>query len=357
MRSPLAQTSRLTVASIAIPAARRTASLKPRPVAGKGEQKEELPFLNAMSRLKSTRTQNYKPQDEFKEQILESKATLNVTGGPQKPNRADPLKESLLSAKGSLRHSDANRAKPVFEAKPGLRGHADSLPPKPSFLHSEPKAPFKHPEPTIPKPLFPHPAAINTPHRNSASPPAHAVYPLPPRQHAESSPPRPTFLPADHLKSKATAFGSTITPKPSVFEQKTTPTATLKPSVFEQKTTPTVTPKSSVFEQKTSAATTRTPTPATTTSTTPARVEAEKKASSLADRFNPSLSNLLSRGPPTASSGNTFKASRSQDASPTPFKSNDGVNENEAGGAPLTHVCDFEGSDLDWEEGSSLMFV
>jgi hypothetical protein len=102
------------------------AGLKPRPMADKGAEKEELPFLNAMSRLRSTKTQNYKAPDELKGRILEGKANLNTTGGPQKTARPDPMKESLLSAKVSLKHS---------ESPPVSPGAA----PKPKPVHSEAK--------------------------------------------------------------------------------------------------------------------------------------------------------------------------------------------------------------------------
>ncbi|KAA8895170.1 hypothetical protein FN846DRAFT_970874 [Sphaerosporella brunnea] len=100
--------------------------LKPRPTTDKGDGKGELPFLNAMQRLKSTRTQNYKATDELKERILEGKANLNTTGGPQKSVRKDPLKESLISVRGSLRHSD-NSPKTPTPSKP-LFSPVDSKP-------------------------------------------------------------------------------------------------------------------------------------------------------------------------------------------------------------------------------------
>jgi len=99
------------------------AGLKSRPVAGGNEKGEELPFLNAMSRLRSVRTQNYAAPNELKERILAGKANLQATGGPQKNKGPDPVKETLLSAKGSLRHSNSSRVAPTVppaETKPKL---------------------------------------------------------------------------------------------------------------------------------------------------------------------------------------------------------------------------------------------
>jgi len=97
------------------------ASLKPRPTTDQDEQKEELPFLSAMSRLRSTKTQNYRAPNELKDRILEGKAKLNTTGGPQRSIRPDPLKESLLSAKVALKPSETSPTRPSFsptEPKP-----------------------------------------------------------------------------------------------------------------------------------------------------------------------------------------------------------------------------------------------
>ena len=67
--------------------------------------KEDLPFLSAMSRLRSTKTQNYVPQNEFKEKIIAGKASLNDAGPISKPKGPDPIKEKLMTIKGSLRYS------------------------------------------------------------------------------------------------------------------------------------------------------------------------------------------------------------------------------------------------------------
>ncbi|KAG0633467.1 hypothetical protein HOY80DRAFT_1141399 [Tuber brumale] len=98
------------------------AGLKPRPVVGGNGKGEELPFLNAMSRLRSVKTQNYAAPNELKERILAGKANLQATGGPQKNKGPDSMKETLLSAKGSLRHSSSSSVPtvPPAETKPKL---------------------------------------------------------------------------------------------------------------------------------------------------------------------------------------------------------------------------------------------
>jgi hypothetical protein len=231
--------------------------LKPRPSTDKGGDSGEPPFLNAMQRLKSTRTQNYQAPNELRDRILEGKANLNTTGGPQKPARKDPLKESLISVRGSLRHSDnspksASPTRPLFspiEAKP-------SVP-----LSFEKKVSAVDPKPGTPPPFEKKAPAVET---------------------------KPNLSPFEKR-------ASTIEPKPN-------------PPPFEQK------------------------------ASAPGRIETVKKVSSLADRFNPNLANLLSRGPPAATSGNAFKP-RSSETNTAPFKSNETAVENSPKNAgPLTHV-------------------
>jgi hypothetical protein len=74
-----------------------------------------------MSRLRSVKTQNYAAPNELKERILAGKANLQATGGPQKNKGPDPVKETLLSVKGSLRHSSSPSVVPTVppaETKP-----------------------------------------------------------------------------------------------------------------------------------------------------------------------------------------------------------------------------------------------
>lgn len=88
------------------------AGLKSRPTLESSGRGEELPFRDAISRLRSVKTQNYAAPNELKEQILAGKANLQTTGGPQKNKGPDPVKETLLSAKGSLKQSHSTGAIP-----------------------------------------------------------------------------------------------------------------------------------------------------------------------------------------------------------------------------------------------------
>lgn len=96
------------------------AGLKSRQTTDSSEKGQELPFLNAMSRLRSTKKQTFVPNNELKERILAGKAGLQASAGPQKTKGPDPLKEMVMSAKGSLRQSNTTTPPPVLPPKETL---------------------------------------------------------------------------------------------------------------------------------------------------------------------------------------------------------------------------------------------
>lgn len=69
---------------------------------GNSTEKEDLPFLNVISRLRSTKTQNYKVQNVLRDNILAGKAALQAP----RPKPPDPMNGRLMSAKGTLKQSD-----------------------------------------------------------------------------------------------------------------------------------------------------------------------------------------------------------------------------------------------------------
>ncbi|KAF8425847.1 hypothetical protein EV426DRAFT_572871 [Tirmania nivea] len=84
-------------------------NLKNRYSATSSLEKEDLPFLDVMSRLRSTKTQKYVAPNVLKDNILAGKAALQETGAP-KPKPPDPVKERLMSAKGALKNSNSSTA-------------------------------------------------------------------------------------------------------------------------------------------------------------------------------------------------------------------------------------------------------
>ncbi|KAI9665280.1 MAG: hypothetical protein M1829_005754 [Trizodia sp. TS-e1964] len=68
----------------------------------------EPEFKNVFGNLKRTKTQNYVAPDELKSNILRGKAGLAVTGGPQKSERRDEFKESILRKKEEMKSKAAD---------------------------------------------------------------------------------------------------------------------------------------------------------------------------------------------------------------------------------------------------------
>ncbi|TKA78844.1 hypothetical protein B0A49_01961 [Cryomyces minteri] len=65
--------------------------------------KEEPEFKNIFGKLKRTQTEKYAAPDELKDNILRGKAGLSLSEGPQKAERVDELKSSLLKQKEAIR--------------------------------------------------------------------------------------------------------------------------------------------------------------------------------------------------------------------------------------------------------------
>ncbi|MCJ1463258.1 hypothetical protein MMC07_001864 [Pseudocyphellaria aurata] len=78
-------------------------TLKSRPISDGKDDHEESEFKSVFGKLKRTQTQNYVAPDEFKDNILRGKAGLTMTGGPQKTERKDELKESILKQKEAMK--------------------------------------------------------------------------------------------------------------------------------------------------------------------------------------------------------------------------------------------------------------
>ncbi|KAJ8131559.1 hypothetical protein O1611_g2067 [Lasiodiplodia mahajangana] len=76
------------------------ASLKPRaPPTTTSTGSQNVEFKNVFGTLRKTTTQNYVAPDELKDNITRGKAALTVTGGPQKSERVDEFKEAILAKK------------------------------------------------------------------------------------------------------------------------------------------------------------------------------------------------------------------------------------------------------------------
>ncbi|KAI1115005.1 hypothetical protein F5Y14DRAFT_411835 [Nemania sp. NC0429] len=76
------------------------ANLKPRaPPTAPSTSSQGVEFKNVFGNLRKATTQNYVAPDELKDNITRGKAALALTGGPQKSERVDEFKEAILAKK------------------------------------------------------------------------------------------------------------------------------------------------------------------------------------------------------------------------------------------------------------------
>ena len=80
-----------------------TSSLKPRKSPAEKASKDEPEFKNVFGKLKKTQTQSYVAPDELKDNIMRGKAGLASTNGPQKSERRDEFKDSILQKKEAMK--------------------------------------------------------------------------------------------------------------------------------------------------------------------------------------------------------------------------------------------------------------
>lgn len=86
------------------------ANLKSRQPSADSAQKNEPEFKNVFGKLRKAETKNYVAPDELKSNILRGKAGLTITGGPQRREKRDELKEDLLKQKDAMKQKAAEEA-------------------------------------------------------------------------------------------------------------------------------------------------------------------------------------------------------------------------------------------------------
>ncbi|KAK6346278.1 hypothetical protein TWF730_010608 [Orbilia blumenaviensis] len=255
------------------PRAAREASLREQ------QQAKKDGVLDFRSRLSPTKTQNYRAPDELKETILAGKSALQDRGGPMNYKPPNELKEKVLAAKASLQdRGGPQNYKPPNELKEVVAAARGNL--------QASSGPQKY---QAPDPLK-ETVSVARSHLRPSSPVKNSP---------DISPTKPSF-------------GRTAT----------------APVNLEGKTNvPSYQPESgdAIFEKK------EKPAPAVSKQTTaPARME--KSGGKLADRFNPGLAGLISRGPmgmgkPGVAGGFSSSSNTSKSASKEP-----------AEGPQLTHM-------------------
>ncbi|PGG97238.1 hypothetical protein GX51_07437 [Blastomyces parvus] len=90
------------------------ANLRRREMADEASNKNEPEFKNVFGKLRRTETKNYVAPDLLKDNILRGKAGLNSTGGPKKSDRVDEFKESILKRKEAMKAGGGSIRRPTI---------------------------------------------------------------------------------------------------------------------------------------------------------------------------------------------------------------------------------------------------
>lgn len=301
-------------------------NLRPRGNTNQGGSQGEPEFKNVFGKLKKTETKNYVAPDELKDNILRGKAALNVTGGPKQTKRVDEFKESLLKQKeamkegggsirapGSVKEQPAS-ASPVPEAllKRDKLGRSDTgLSGTSSIdLSSHNKSGSKGSLRDAAKP-----AVSGTPSEESGS--------LTETKSLEDEPKVVDTASA----SKPSETGTPISEEPR--KEPSQPALTSRKQSHGSETRLSENLEQTRLSDRVADETRVGP---STSGSEPARLASTKPASKgkLADRLNPALAGILSRGP--APNEDTSKPPKVETTSSTSEK------REQSSDAPLTHV-------------------
>ncbi|EDN05821.1 ADP-ribosylation factor [Histoplasma capsulatum] len=93
------------------------ANLRRREITDGASNKDEPEFKNVFGKLRKTETKNYVAPDLLKDNILRGKAGLNATGGPKKSDKIDEFKESILKQKEAMKTGGGSIRRPTIGDK------------------------------------------------------------------------------------------------------------------------------------------------------------------------------------------------------------------------------------------------
>ncbi|KAI4725146.1 hypothetical protein E4T49_07105 [Aureobasidium sp. EXF-10728] len=247
-----------------------------------GAQSEQEPEFKALfGKLKKAQTEKYVAPDELKSNILRGKAGLSLSAGPQKTERRDELKESLLKKKEEMNKAAAEKPAPEPKISP-----APSSVPEALSIRKQ----LGRPSSTlnVPAPAKSHrditPEALSF-HKNLRG---KAKVPVPEKRSSviEKAEPKRASIEAE--------------PSAAVVDEKPTDAAPIS-SKAEDKSEPEA--KEITEPQKRELpkpARQELPKAVQQESSKP-QVQTRPMSNKIADRFNPALAGLLARGPPSAS--------------------------------------------------------
>jgi hypothetical protein len=247
-----------------------------------GAQSEQEPEFKALfGKLKKAQTDKYVAPDELKNNILRGKAGLSLSAGPQKTERRDELKESLLKKKEEMNKAAAEKPAPEPKISPTPSSVPEAISIRKQLGRSNSTL-------NVPAPAKSHrditPEALSF-HKNLRGKPK---APVPEKRSSVTEKVEPK-------RASVEAKSSTIVTDEKPVDQEPIPTKTENTSEPETKELPEPEkrelPKSAKKEL---------PKPVPQEPSKP-QVQTRPMSNKIADRFNPALAGLLARGPPSTS--------------------------------------------------------
>lgn len=247
-----------------------------------GAQSEQEPEFKALfGKLKKAQTDKYVAPDELKNNILRGKAGLSLSAGPQKSERRDELKESLLKKKEEMNKAAAEKPAPEPKISPAPSSVPEAI--------------------SIRKQLGRSNSSLNVPapaksHRD-ITPEALSFH-----KNLRGKPKAPAPEKRSSVTEKVEPKRASVEAKPStvVIDEKPVDQAPI-PIKMENTSEPEIKelPEPEKRELP-KPANKELPKPVLQESSKP-QVQTKPMSNKIADRFNPALAGLLARGPPSAS--------------------------------------------------------
>lgn len=247
-----------------------------------GAQTEQEPeFKAAFGKLKKAQTDKYVAPDELKNNILRGKAGLSLSAGPQKTERRDELKESLLKKKEEMNKAAAEKSAPEPKISPAPSSVPEAI--------------------SIRKQLGRSSSTLNVP--------------APAKSHRDITPEALSFhknlrgKPKAPVPEKQSSVTEKIELKCASVEAKSATVVTDEKPV-DQSSVPTKTEETSEPEIKELSEPEKRELPKSAKKELPKPIPQEPSkpqaqtrpmSNKIADRFNPALAGLLARGPPSTS--------------------------------------------------------
>ncbi|KAK6007029.1 hypothetical protein QM012_006037 [Aureobasidium pullulans] len=244
-----------------------------------GAQTEQEPEFKALfGKLKKAQTEKYIAPDELKNNILRGKAGLSVSAGPQKSERRDELKESLLKKKEEMIKAAAEKPAPEPKVSPAPSSVPEALSIRKQLGRSNSTL-------NIPAPAKSHrditPEALSF-HKNLRGKPK---APVPEKRSSVTEKADPKRASVESKPSSAVADEEPASSVPKIEDRSEPETKELQKPETREPTKPAAQELPKPMQQESSKP----------------QVQARPISNKIADRFNPALAGLLARGPPSTS--------------------------------------------------------